>query len=109
MRILAALLFALATASAARAQTPTPIVLHVTIEPYVIPIGGSNSVITIYKSTSFGTVSSPWKKTAIFPATRTNTSITVLPGKYYFYATASVMPWGESPPSNICTNTVTAP
>jgi hypothetical protein len=99
-------LIALLLAGTALAGQPPLKVLKVSIDQYQIPYGGSNAVITVYKSTSLGTVATPFKPTAIFPATRTNTTITVIPGLYYFYATASVQPYGESPPSNTVTNRV---
>lgn len=87
----------------------------VTIDPYLVPSGGSNAVIAIYKSTYLGTglqgpVYTPFKPTAYFPASRTNFSLPVLVGyTYQFYATAQVQPYGEAVPSNIVTYTATAP
>lgn len=68
--------------------------------------GASNSVITVYKSTSLGTVWTPFKPTAVFPATRTNFFVQVLPGTYRFYLTATLQPYGESDPSEVVTNRV---
>lgn len=96
----------LLVAALASAGQPQPHLLSVSIDPYPIPVGGSNAVITVYKSVWLGTVATPWKPTAIFPATRTNTVITVLPGTYFFRATATVQPYGESAPSLTVTNRV---
>lgn len=72
-----------------------------------IPFGGSNAVVTIYKSTSLGSVWTPFKPTAITPASRTNTTVTVVSGSTYrFYATLTAQPFGESNPSNTVTNRV---
>lgn len=88
-------------------KSPAPVVLTVTIDPYVVWPGGSNAVITVYKSTSLGSVSTPFKPTTVFPATRTNQNITVVSGQtYYFRCTATVQPWGESDPSMTVTNTI---
>lgn len=82
----------------------------VSLDPYVVPVGGSNAVIVIYKATSLGSVYSPFKPAAYFPASRTNFSLPVLVGyTYQFYATAQVQPYGEAVPSNIVTYTATAP
>jgi hypothetical protein len=96
-------------AASALAAQPRLVTLKATIDPYAIPPGGSNSVVTIYKSTSLGTVWSPPKPTAIFPATRTNQSFAVVvPNKFRFYSTATVQPYGESDPSNTVTNDLTS-
>lgn len=88
-------------------KTPQPVVLTITIDPYVVWPGGSNAVITVYKSTWLGTVGTPFKPTAVFPATRTNQNITVVSGQtYMFYSTATVQPWGESDPSVTSTNKI---
>jgi hypothetical protein len=107
--LLAAIAAAGLTVQAAQPKLKT---LQASIALY--PVGnypqGSNGVITIYKSTSLGTVWTPFKPAAIFPASRTNTFLQVIaPNKYRFYATASMQPLGESPPSLIVTNIVTAP
>ena len=78
-------------------------------DPYVVPAGCSNGVIAVYKSTSLGTVYTPYKTTAYFPANRTNGTISMLPGTYRLYLTAQVQPLGESDPSNVITNTVNNP
>jgi hypothetical protein len=94
------------------AAQPTLKTLRASISPYPVSNypGGSNAVITIYKSTKLGTVWSPFKPTSIFPASRTNTFIQVIaPNTYRFYATASMQPFGESVPSSIVTNVVTVP
>lgn len=89
------------------AGMPQPKTRHVTWDLYPpLPPGCSNAVIVIYKSTSLGSVFTPYKPTAYCPASRTNINITVLPGLYHFYATAQVQPLGESNPSNIVTNRV---
>jgi hypothetical protein len=64
--------------------------------------------MTCYKSTSLGTVWTPFKPTAVFPATRTNFFVQVLPGTYRFYLTITLQPsiYGESAPSIVVTNTV---
>ena len=80
--------------------------LRATWAPYDPPPYCSNVVIVIYKSTSLGTVWSPFKPAAITPANRTNTSISVLPGTYRFYSTAKGQPLPESRPSNTVTNRV---
>lgn len=80
--------------------------LRASWDPYVVMPGGSNAVIVVYKATSLGTVYSPFKRTAIVPASRTNVTIAVLPGSYHFYCTAIVQPFGESDPSNTVTNKV---
>lgn len=90
------------------AGTPKPQTVKLMIDAYQVDPGGSNAVITLYKCTWLGTIRSPWKKTAIFPATRSSVSIPLLPGIYYFYATSTVAPFGESLPSNTVTNTITA-
>ena len=85
------------------AQQPKLQTLQATIGPYPLTNypGGSNGVITIYKSTSLGTVWSPFKPTAIFPITRTNTFFQVVaPNTFQFYATATLQPWGQSSPSS---------
>lgn len=73
----------------------------------------ATGVITIYKCTSLGIVTSPWKKTAILPWTRNVIGVTVLPGTWYFRATASTTPAGgtlvESDPSNTITVNIKAP
>ena len=85
----------------------SPATLLVTIDPYPIWPGGSNAVITVYKSTWLGATNTPWKPTTIFPATRTNAYITVVGGQTYFFrSTGTVQPWGESDPSTTSTNVV---
>lgn len=75
--------------------------------PYTIPSGCSNAVVVWYKSTSLGTVFTPFKPCAYFPATRTNGHFAVLSGQlYHFYATVQGKPLLESDPSNVCTNSV---
>lgn len=72
--------------------------------PYKVPWGCSNAVIVIYKATSLGTVFTPSKPTAYFPASRTNGIITVLAGQTYrFHLTAQADPLGESDPSETVT------
>jgi hypothetical protein len=104
---------AVATAGlGAEAAQPKLTTLKASISQYPLANypGGSNAVITIYKSTKLGTVWSPFKPTSIFPASRTNTFIQVIaPNTYRFYATASMQPFGESVPSGIVTNVVTVP
>lgn len=73
---------------------------------YVPPPGASNVVIVVYKSTSLGTVWTPFKPAAVVPATRTNVNFSVLAGTYRFYATVQAQPFGESDPSNVVTNRV---
>ena len=107
-KLFVALLFVVCALAPAWAGQPKLVILKASIAPYLIPAAGSNAVITIYKSTWLGTVATPFKPTAIFPATRTNTTISVLPGLYYFRATATIQPFGESPPSNTVTNNVSA-
>lgn len=75
-------------------------------DAYTVPTGSSNAVIVVYKSTSLGTVFTPFKPTAIFPASRTNGTISVLPGLYHFYITSQMQPFGESNPSNTITNNI---
>jgi hypothetical protein len=107
--LLAAIAAAGLTVQAAQPKLTT---LRASIAPYPVSLypGASDGVITIYKSTSLGTVWTPFKPAAIFPASRTNTFLQVIaPNKYRFYATASLRPLGESPPSAIVTNIVTAP
>lgn len=90
---------------AAHAQDLRTATLRVTIAPYLIPTNGSDAVVTVYKSTWLGKTNTPWKKTAIFPASRTNAFIQVVaPGNYFFRTTATVAPYGESLPSNTTTN-----
>lgn len=104
MRLLLAILFACLSVSAA---TPRLKTLKVSWAPYTIPAGASNVVIVLYKSTSLGTVWTPYKPTAYYPATRTNGSFSVLaPGKYRFFATAQGKPLPESAPSNTVEKTV---
>ena len=100
-----ALLILLLSCSALWAQMPHLQTLRVSWDAYAVPAGVSNVVVVIYKSTSLGTVFTPFKPTAYAPASRTNTTISVLPGTYHFYATAQgSLP--ESPPSNLSTNIV---
>jgi hypothetical protein len=109
--VLAILVLAAAVLKVAAAQ-PTLKTLKASIALYPVNLypGASNGVITIYKSTSLGTVWTPFKPAAIFPASRTNTFLQVVaPNKYRFYATASMQPLGESPPSLIVTNVVSSP
>lgn len=78
-------------------------------DPYPLSMytNGSNAVITVYKSTSLGSVWTPFKPTAITPAIRTNIHFQVVaPNTFRFYCTATVQPLGESIPSNIVTNKV---
>lgn len=101
-----------AVAPGALAAQPKLKTLQASIAPYPVSSypQGSNGVITIYKSTSLGTAWTPFKPAAIFPASRTNTFLQVIaPAKYRFYATASLQPLGESPPSLIVTNVVSSP
>ena len=96
------------TASAAMPKLQT---LQMTVDPYPLTnySGGSNGVITLYKSTSLGTTWTPFKPTAIMPATRTNQYFQVVaPNTFQFYATVTLQPYGESDPSNTVTNTVSA-
>lgn len=88
------------------AGMPQPRALRATWDPCQIPSGSSNAVVTVYRSTSLGTVWTPFKPSAITPAARTNTTLTVIPGTYRFYATLSAQPYGESNPSNCVTNHV---
>lgn len=88
------------------AGMPQPRALRATWDQCAIPDGASNAVVTIYRSTSLGMVWTPFKPTAITPAARTNTTLTVLPGTYRFYATLTAQPYGESNPSNTVTNQV---
>lgn len=106
MRLASALLFAsLVAASAAQPRLKT---LKVSWAPYAVPQGCSNVVICLYKSTSLGTIWSPPKPTAYWPASRTNGVVAVLaPGTYKFFATAQGHPLPESGPSNTVTNIVT--
>ncbi len=100
-------IFFLLFASAVLAGMPQPRSLTVQINPYVVQPFTSNAVIVVYKSTSLGMVFTPPKPTSYFPATRTNTHISVVSGQlYHFYTTAQVQPLGESPPSNTTTNQV---
>jgi hypothetical protein len=71
-----------------------------------LPPGASNAVFTLYKSTSLGSVFTPWKPTAITIWPRTNLTITVLPGIYRFRMTITTLGNGESAPSNTITNTI---
>lgn len=88
----------------AHAGTGRLIPLRVSWAMYPVYPGGSNAVIVLYKSTSLGTVFTPFKPTAYFPATRTNGMTSVLAGQTYrFRATAQVAPFGESAPSEIVT------
>jgi hypothetical protein len=98
-----ALLAAVLTADAGMPQLKSR---KVTWDAYAVPMGGSNAVVVIYKSTSLGTVWTPFKPTAYTPANRTNVTISVLPGLYRFYGTAQVQPYGESEASNTVTNRV---
>lgn len=106
MRLTLAILAALSlTASAAQPRLKT---LKVSWAPYTAPAGASNVVIVLYKSTSLGTVWSPPKPTAYWPASRTNGVVAVIaPGTYKFFATAQGHPLPESGPSNTVTNIVT--
>lgn len=104
MKVLLALLASALLASAGQPQLK-PLRVEIGV-PSVFPVGASNCVYVVYKATSLGTVFTPFKPTAIFPATRTNTTILVLPGLYHFYATAQCSGYPESDPSNYCTNNV---
>jgi hypothetical protein len=110
MRIVIALAIVVCALEAA-AQMPHLVTLQCTIDPYPVADypGGSNAVITLYKSTSLGTTWTPFKPTAYFPATRASQYIKVVsPNTFQFYATATLQPYGESAPSNYVTNTVGA-
>ena len=102
-------LAAAALLTVAHAAQPFLIPLRGSLDQYPLSLypEGSNAVLTVYKSTSLGTVWTPFKPTAIVPATRTNFTVYVLPGTYRFYVTATVQPLGESDPSNVVTNRVT--
>lgn len=108
MRLATLALFAsLIVASAAQPRLTT---LRASWDAYPLSLypGGSNAVITLYKSTSLGTVWSPFKPTSVTPAARTNQTIVVVtPNKFRFYATATVQPYGESDPSDTVTNDFT--
>jgi hypothetical protein len=100
-----ALLFCLLSLSSLGGQ-PQPKNVKLGWDPYTYPAGGSNAVIVVYKSTSLGTIFTPFKPTAYWPASRTNGTVSVLPGLYRFFITATVQPFGESDPSNTVTNQV---
>ncbi len=101
------LLLALAFAITVSAGTPMLKSWRAEWAPYVSGVvGGSNAVVVLYKSTSLGTVWTPFKRAGITPATRTNLNFSVLPGTYRFYLTAIVQPYGESEPSITVTNRV---
>lgn len=104
MKVLLALLASVLLASAGQPQL-RPLRVEISV-PSVFPTGASNCVYVVYKATSLGIPFTPFKPTAIFPATRTNTTILVLPGTYHFYATAQCSGYPESGPSNYCTNNV---
>lgn len=105
MKILAVLI---ATVAMVHAGQPQLHPLKVLWDPYVVPPGASNAVVVLYKATFLAPgVFTPPKPTAYFPASRTNGSISVLPGIYHFYATVQAQPLPESFPSNLCTNIVT--
>lgn len=106
MRKIGLMLLVSALTLSALAGMPQPKTLKLAWDQYSIAVGGSNAVITVYKATSLGTVYTPFKPTAIVPATRTNVTLTLLPGTYKFYTTATVQPFGESDPSNTITNKV---
>ncbi len=94
-----------------RAGQPQLKTLRGSLDQYPLTnyVGSSNGVMTCYKSTSLGTVWTPFKPTAVFPATRTNFFVQVLPGNYRFYLTITLQPFtrfGESDPSNTVTNVV---
>lgn len=100
----------LSLASAAFAAQPQLRTLQVSLDQYPLTQypGGSNAVLIVYKSTSLGTVWTPFKPTSIFPATRTNQLIQVVaPNTFRFYLTVVIQPYGESGPSNTVTNRVT--
>jgi len=89
------------------AGMPQPKTLRVSWAPYTVPPFCSNGVVVIYKSTSLGSVFTPYKPTAFVPASRTNQVITVLGGQlYHFVVTGITQPLPESPPSNVSTNQV---
>jgi hypothetical protein len=97
----------LASACTALAQMPHLQVLHCSIDPYVPQPGTSNNVIVLYKSTSLGTVFTPFKPTLYFSASRSNATFTVLTGNlYHFRATTQGQPLPESDPSNTVTNQI---
>jgi len=107
---LTSLVAVIAVAAQCFAAQPQLHTMQATMDPY--PLAnyptGSNAVITIYKSTSLGTTWTPFKPTAVFPATRTNTFFQVVaPNTFQFYATVTIQPFGESDPSNTVTNVVT--
>ena len=100
-------LAALGVALAALGAQPQLKTLQATWEPYAVADypGGSNAVITLYKSTSLGTVWTPFKPTSITPAGRTSQVFQVIvPNKFRFYTTATIQGYGESDPSNTVTN-----
>lgn len=101
---LSLLIFGLALA--ASAGTPQLRPLKATWATYVAPSDASNVVIVIYKSTSLGTVWSPFKPTAMTSANRTNLNFSALPGMYRFYATVQASNYPESVPSLTVTNRV---
>jgi hypothetical protein len=78
------------------------------IDPYEVDAGvpGSNCVITIYRSQGLGTKASGWGKAAAFAWPKTNASILLMPGTWYFRATASRSDFGESPASATLTNVI---
>lgn len=100
------LLFLLATVALVHAGQPQLKPLKATWVKYQAPPNASNVVIVIYKSTSLGTVWSPFKPTAITPASRTNMNFSALPGLYRFYITAQASNYPESDAGNIVTNRV---
>lgn len=105
-RLAMSVLILAAGALVVNAGQPQLHALKVTWDSYNIGPGYSNGVVVLYKSTSLGTVFTPYKPTAYWPSTRTNGTISVLPGTYHFYATTQAQPKSESVPSNYCTNIV---
>lgn len=98
--ILALLFLDLLFALSAFAGMPQLKSAKLVFAPYPVPFGYSNVVCVVYKSTSLGTVYSPFKPAAYFPATRNSVTIPILPGSYKFRATIQAQPAGESAPSN---------
>lgn len=112
MKHLALIAVALVALSlAAHTAQPHLAVLRATIGPYPLASypQGSNAVITVYKSTSLGTTWTPFKPTAVFPATRTNQSLVVVaPNTFRFYCAATIQPYGEGNPSTTVTNNLSS-
>lgn len=115
MKLIARLTLALALTVSAQAGQPQLKPLRLGWPLYNDDTYGSTgAIITVYKAVSLGTVYSPPKPTAIFAGSRTNGTISLLPGTYKLYLTAQFplndpnwpKTYIESLPSNTITITI---